>query len=91
MADTTIRPTYLAPCYVQVDQGTYDGYRDTIQRMGGVERIDRPLPTALTDGLRFVSGSTGATPEAGDEIGVGVTERLDIFTAQGRYFVLYES
>lgn len=91
MADTTVRPTYLAPCYVETDEETYNAYRDTVQRMGGVERINRPLPTALTDGLRFVAGSVGYVPQAGDEIGVGVTERLDIFTAGGRYFVLYES
>jgi hypothetical protein len=87
----TARPTYLAPAYVEVSEHTYEEYREITRRHGEVERISRPLPTALTDGLCFRAGSVGYVPDAGDEIGVGATDRLDVFTAGGRYFVLAES
>ena len=86
------RPTYTAPRYTQVDRGTFDRYRATCTGCGGEQdKLDRPLPTALTDGLAFVPHVSGSIPAAGDEIFVGCTGRLDGFTAQGGCYVLAES
>jgi hypothetical protein len=85
------RPSYLAPRYMEVSRDVYCQYLATVERCGQVETLEAPLPLALTDGLAFIAGTVGAVPMAGDDIGVGATDRLDIFTADKRYFALYES
>lgn len=78
---------YLAPRYMEVPNPTYLKYRalptNTVRVLEGPQRI--------MSGLAFVAGARGAEPMAGDEIFMGVTGRLDGFTADRRYFVLAES
>lgn len=85
------RPTYLAPRYREVSLSSYARYSSTVMRSGQIDRLDMLLPLALTDGLAFLAGTAGDVPGVGDEIGVGATGRLDIFTVGTRCIVLAES
>jgi hypothetical protein len=85
-----ILPTREAPRYIEVPEHEFDQYKAiTLRHSGSADQLREPAD--WTDDLSFVAGSAGAAPAVGDIVLLNQINRIDGFTADGRFFVLYES